>query len=278
MDCATQLGLIEAMTDKCLFVVDVVDTVVGDTSSECVTAATTTNAADVSVGSDAGVSSVSSSLVYTAVVVTTSPSVSAGVPDTSATVTSTAVTDTVALMTTSSAGGMVNDTVTAVPPATMVISAAAPLLTAAALAAATATGSPYNEASSISSPEQSAADVLDEHAADAAMTIPLVRTPGAAGTTVHLKPSVPVVQSDADASLTAVVPADSVGHVSVVAAESDGDERLAGSEAGAEPASTSATVNAAVTTIVSDVTSAGLTVNNGASTEPLSDEVCVFLV
>jgi len=173
---------------------------------------------------------------------------------------------------------MGDDTVTAVPPATVASSAAAPLLTAAALAAATTMGSPYNEASSISSPEQSAADVLDEHAADAAMTIPLVRTPGAAGSTVHLKPSVLVVQSDADASLAAVLPADSVGHMSVVAAESGGDERLAGSEAGAEPASTSVAVNATETTVGSDVMSAGLTVNNGASTEPLSDEVCVFLV
>ena len=238
---------------SCLFVVDAGDTV--DTASEMVAAAATSDAAALSVVSDAGAMSVSPSLVSTATIVTTSPPVSAVVSDLSATLMSTTETDT-------SVG---EETVSAVPPDT-----------AAALVVTTATaGSPQSGASSISSPEQSAADGLDEHAADAATTIPLVREPGASGTTLHIKPAVAVAESAADSLLTAIRPADtdataadSVDEVSVTATENGGDVGET-----AEPATSSSAVAASATS--NNLTSSGLTTTNDASTEPLSDEVGV---
>lgn len=249
-----------------MFVVDAAaDTVDGDTVSENVTAVITSTVDDgpVSASSDANAVSVSSSLVYTAAIVSTSLPVSTDVTDQS-----TAVTDT--LLTVSSTGGMGDS------------SATAPLATAAisVVAASSATVSPQSAAaSSISSPEQSTADVLDEHAVDAAMTIPLVREPGSSGTALHIKPSIPVVQSSSDTSMTAdtgSVAADSVGEVSLVVAERGRGDRLAGTEAATVPATTSANVTASTPAVsaTSGNMSAGQTASN--DTEPLSDEVRVL--
>lgn len=214
-------------------------------------AANSTAAQSGDVDASTNVSSMSSSLTD---IVAASLPVSTGVAALSPTITST------------TAGGVGDSTMATVSPAMAAVSAAAPVVSTATA------GSPHSGASSISSPEQSATDVLDEHA-DAAMTIPLVRTPSATGTTIHIKPVVPIVQSAADTSHlhadTGALAADGV-------AESDGGDRLSGSEA-TEPATSSTAVNVSTASSSRNVTSAGLTISNDTSTEPLSDEVSLLL-
>ena len=59
------------------------------------------------------------------------------------------------------------------------------------LNADTVPGSPHTAASSISSPSELSTDVIDDHVIDtttATMTIPLVRSPSTADTTLHIRP------------------------------------------------------------------------------------------
>jgi len=226
----------EAIAYKHLFVIEcAVDTV--DTASESVAAVATTSDAAADTTVVPGAISVTSSLISTATIVTT-PSASVSHP--SAVVLSTAETD------------IIMDEETVSP-------------TTADVAAVTTNtvGSPQSGASSISSPEQSTADILNEHATDAAMTIPLVREPGTSSTSLHIKPA-------ADAFMTAIQ------HADTNAAATDGvgpaSENGGDVSASIATSTTLITATATVSTTGSNVMSA---VSNDTSTEPISDEVCM---
>ena len=142
-------------------------------------------------------------------------------------------------------------------------------------------GSPHTATSSISSPSEVSADVIDENAdsatANTTTTIPLVRTPGMADATLHIKPR--PLDTD-DLVRAAVTHADTVSHADTVTVSQlspvsqNGDSKLADDDVklsvAAEPAATSLTVSAAA---LDETVSETVATLNETTTETISDEV-----
>ena len=126
-------------------------------------------------------------------------------------------------------------------------------------AAAGSTGVSPHTGSSISSPSELSTDVHDEQTASAMTTIPLVRTPSAADSTLHIKPQRLSQAAAADTAVTDTKHADSV-----TAAAADVSQNGDSGHTATESATTTAT---------STTTSTVLSANNETTSETVSDEV-----